>query len=67
MKCKDCQVYQEHPCWRYPPQLSYIVVPVQGTIQNPNPQLQIQGCAGHPAVQDDHWCGEFQPKQGMLS
>lgn len=66
MKCGTCQFYQEHQCWRYPPQLGYVVVPTQGTIANPQPQLSVQGVAGHPAVQEEHWCGEFKPKQRMM-
>lgn len=66
--CQGCHFSHmegsDRVCRRFPPQLTFIAVPVQRkTLQGVGTAMEIRNFTGYPIMQHDQWCGEWTLKR----
>jgi len=60
--CITCFYNDTNSCRRYPPSVSIVLVPRMSLVTQKT-ELQPTDMACFPAVQGEHWCGEWKERE----
>jgi len=66
MNCINCHYNDTNSCRRYPPSVSIVMVP-RISLVTQKTELQPTDMACFPAVQGEHWCGEWKNREESVS